>query len=532
MRRSRSFTADVAEGADLILSKVQGVSHGGGQQLAAGSADFADLEQFLERLETPADVFGRHVSAQVVQARCVTCHVADGVSGLTRLVFVPDTVADHEAVNRQAFTAFLSDVDGGAGLILSKAQGVSHGGGVQLAAGSEDLASLERFLGRLDTGEESSTAITPETLFDAVRMAPVRTTLRRAALIFAGRLPTDAEYAAAHGGAPALRATIRGMMTGPAFHEFLIRGANDRLLTDRRGEILDDNGHLPGYTNESYYRRKAAEEDGTQDEFWAWRERVEHGARRSPVELIAHVVESDLPYTEVLTANYIMANPWSAKAYGASPRFDDAEDLHEFRPSRIEDYYRKGDGYQDEYHPDFGIRVLDPGPLHTEYPHAGVLNTLSFLVRYPSTATNRNRARARWTYYHFLGVDIEKSASRTTDPVALADTNNPTLLNPACTVCHKVMDPVAGAFQDYGDEGWYKNQWGGADSLDRLYKEDDGTSREIRSTSSRHRDTLSWQLPLTAGLASLKVEYSNHFWDDEAQEGGEVYLGPLHRAYE
>ena len=523
----RSFTADVAEGADLILSKVQGVSHGGGQQLAAGSADFANLEQFLERLETPADVFGRHVSAQVVQARCVTCHVAGGASGSTRLVFVPDTVADHEAVNRQAFAAFLSDVDGGADLILSKAQGVSHGGGVQLTAGSEGLASLERFLGRLDTGEATSAAITPETLFDTVRMAPVRTTLRRATLIFAGRLPTDAEYAAAHGsGGAALRATIRGMMTGPAFHEFLVRGANDRLLTDRRGRVLDSNGHLPGYTNESYDRRKAAEEEDDLDEFYAWRDRVEHGARRAPVELIAHVVENDLPYTEVLTADYIMANPWSAKAYGASTRFDDAEDMHGFRPSRIEDYHRKGDGYEYEY-TDFGLRVLDPGPLHTEYPHAGVLNTLSFLVRYPSTATNRNRARARWTYYHFLGVDIEKSASRTTDPVALADTNNPTLLNSACTVCHKVMDPVAGAFQNYGDEGWYKNQWGGEDSLDRLYKEDRGTSREIRSASSRHRDTLSWQLPLSAGLASLKVEYSNHFWDDEAREGGEVYLDHL-----
>ena len=86
----------------------------------------------------------------------MTCHVAGGVSGSTRLVFVPDTVADHEAENRQAFEAFLSDVDGGADLILSKAQGVLHGGGQQLTAGSEDFASLERFLGRLDQGEAFS----------------------------------------------------------------------------------------------------------------------------------------------------------------------------------------------------------------------------------------------------------------------------------------------------------------------------------------------------------------------------------------
>lgn len=41
-----------------------------------------------------------------------------------------------------------------------------------------------------------------------------------------------------------------------------------------------------------------------------------------------------------------------------------------------------------------------------DYPHAGALNTQAFLNRYPSTETNRNRARARWTFYHFLGIDI------------------------------------------------------------------------------------------------------------------------------
>ncbi|MCH1555967.1 MAG: DUF1588 domain-containing protein, partial [Pseudomonadales bacterium] len=105
------------------------------------------------------------------------------------------------------------------------------------------------------------------------------------------------------------------------------------------------------------------------------------------------------------------------------------------------------------------------------YPHAGVLNTQAFLNRYPSTETNRNRARARWTYYHFLGIDIEKSAPRTTNPDALADTDNPTLKNPACTVCHQVLDPVAGAFQHFGDVGYYNESWGGLDALPQIYKD-------------------------------------------------------------
>ena len=292
---------------------------------------------------------------------------------------------------------------------------------------------MERFLSLL--GEEvASAALTPETLFDTVVLASNRKTLRRAALIFAGRIPTEEEYAAVEDGDEwALRTTIRGLMEGPQFHEFLIRGSNDRLLTDRRaGIIIDDfDLHFVDFTNEAYRRKEAA--GGDNPDFHRWFGTVQFGARRAPLELIAYVVENDLPYTEILTADYIMANPWAATAYGASTQFDNPEDPYEFRPSRIVSYYRKGGGFESEENRLIGARrVLNPGPLSTDYPHAGILNTTSFLNRYPTTATNRNRARARWTYYHFLGLDVEKSASRTTDPIALADTNNPTMHNPAC----------------------------------------------------------------------------------------------------
>ena len=253
---------------------------------------------------------------------------------------------------------------------------------------------------------------------------------------------------------------------------------------------------------------------------------MQHGARRAPLELIAHVVENDRPYTEILTADYIMANPWAAAAYGASEDFDHPQALaNEFEPTRFVTYYRKGDGYESEYDPVLGAtQVFDPGPLITDYPHAGILNTMAFLKRYPTTATNRNRARSRWTYYHFLGLDIEKSASRTTDPVALADTNNPTLRNPACTVCHRILDPVAGAFQNYGDEGEYKDQWGGLDSLDRFYKEMDGVERVIQAESWKDRETLSWTVGLAAGVETLRVVFTNDFYDQATGDDGMIYL--------
>ena len=485
--------------------------------------------------ETAEEVFRDRISEPVVQAKCVNCHVAGGLSGNTRLVFVRSSdTPDHEALNLRTFGALLDQTEdeGGGTYILNKIQGVAHGGGTQVPLGSAHFANMERFLGLL--GEPvARVRLTPETLFDTVLLASDRKTLRRAALIFAGRIPTEAESAAVDGGDEStLRTTIRGLMAGPQFHEFLLRAGNDRLLTDREARIIDEgSSFFVDFTNEYHRRLKAAYASGNeqeQQEMWRWHDRVQFGFRRAPLELIAHVVENDLPYTKILTADYIMANPWAAAAYGASTRFDDPEDLYEFKPSQIVSYYRHGPGFEVENDPFLlARRVLNPGSLHTDYPHAGILNTNAFLIRYPSTATNRNRARSRWTYYHFLGLDIEKSASRTTDPVALADTNNPTMHNPACTVCHSVLDPVAGAFQNYGDDGYYRDQWGGMDSLDQGYKEGSVASQSIQAESWAERRTLVWPVSLAAGVETLRVMFTNRYHYDGIGKHPNIWLDRL-----
>ena len=52
------------------------------------------------------------------------------------------------------FENFLANVEDGASLILNKIQGVSHGGGIQVPAGSADFANMESFLGLLGYGED------------------------------------------------------------------------------------------------------------------------------------------------------------------------------------------------------------------------------------------------------------------------------------------------------------------------------------------------------------------------------------------
>ena len=185
------FLAQVDGAASRILNKIQGVAHGGSEQVPADSAEFAWMERFLERLDGPEALFARHISEPVVQSRCIACHVEGGRSAHTRLVFERAANPDHEALNLATFERFLSEVDGAASRILNKIQGVAHGGGEQVPADSAEFAWMEQFLGGLDAGVVPA-PITVDTLFDPVRMAPFAKTLRRAALIFAGRAPTEA----------------------------------------------------------------------------------------------------------------------------------------------------------------------------------------------------------------------------------------------------------------------------------------------------------------------------------------------------
>ena len=179
----------------------------------------------------------------------------------------------------------------------------------------------------------------------------------------------------------------------------------------------------------------------------------------------------------------------AARGYGATTEFDDADDVTEFKPSEIARYFRRNNSMIVEEGPPNIWRVINPGNLSTDYPHAGILNTTVFLRRYPTTATNRNRARSRWTHYHFLGFDIEKSAARTADPDALEDTNNPTMNNSACTVCHIPIDPVAGTYQNYGNLGLFRDRNGGRDALPALYRAPkDGTVSPYQRGDTWFRD--------------------------------------------
>lgn len=429
----------------------------------------------------PQTYFEEEIFDDIVMTKCTLCHVEGAVLNLSDLHFIKD--ANLAQQNYDIFAAFYAQQPDAYNYVLTKVSGGnSHGGGQQLPLGGTDYQKMAAFLDLLG-GNSSTPQVSALALFDGVKDQNPVDALRDASLLLAGRLPTSAETAAVTaGGDASLRSTLLSLMQGSHFHTFLKDAANDRLFLRGNEDfnVADDCPTCFPLLNAEYWRLKdKADASGLAADRLAvnaWMQQLSYSFIEAPLELIAYVVENNKPYSEILTADYDMLTPaLNTVVSGTAVYAGGASGVSTFQPGRIQNYYLRDSATVLQQVPGAALpRITSPGNTKVSYPHAGVLNTRAFLSRYPSTATNRNRARARWTYYNFLGVDVESLAKRSTDPVALADTNNPTMNNPACTVCHSVLDPVAGTFQDYGDNGTYRVALNGTDSLDRAYKSPQG----------------------------------------------------------
>ena len=429
----------------------------------------------------------------VVQQNCTVCHQ----QGLTadqqgaRLLFTDDPASNHAALE-----SFVTTEGVGADWLLGKIIGdLGHGGGSVLAKGGDSYYAFADYLTLLIGANTDDGSVDASSIWSGTVIESPETTLRRAGILLAGKVPSDEAIKRAQSLKYGLKSELIALMEGEGFHDFITTGANDRLLTDGLKNGIDfqfDTWRFPvfrefelslpserpeKFDTEAYWDRPFLTQGEANQEF-------RNALIREPLELIAYIVENDRPYTEVVTANYTVVNQFSALAYKADVTFDTPlHDKDGFFDRRLLNTFIAAENMG--HIPSIENNVIEDATgeysisEYHDWPHAGVLTTPAWLNRYPSTDTNRNRARARWTYYQFLGVDIEKSAPRTTDPVALADTNNPTMYNPACTVCHESLDPVAGAYQGFGDRGNYLDQWGGMDSLPESYKQPEAPVGEV-----------------------------------------------------
>jgi hypothetical protein len=337
---------------------------------------------------------------------CANCHGADGLGGAIG-------VSLQNCKWCGSLTSLANYIDGSMPL--------GNPGSCNATCSSELASYLLTVFNTPNVGQTTRT-------LDALTLESNPETLRRVALQLVSRLPTAAEAARVNAeGAAGLRAVINTMMDEPAFYERLDEIFNDWLHTNR---YLSTNGSeaaiglMGNFPTARWY-----DTGGTKDATYTLNQlAANNSVATEPLELINYVARNNLPATEILTADYMMVNGYSAKSYGiTNVTFTNEWDPKEFKPARL-----------------------------TNVPHAGVLTSLMFLNRYPTTATNRNRARSRVVYDLFLDVDILGLDGVRPNGAAVDIKNTaPTMENPDCTKCHSLLDPVASAFQNWSARGTY-----------------------------------------------------------------------------
>ncbi|MCC6810078.1 MAG: DUF1592 domain-containing protein [Deltaproteobacteria bacterium] len=249
------------------------------------------------------------------------------------------------------------------------------------------------------------------------------------------------------------------VMDEPAFYDRLREWTNDLLLTANFRErgfntaaqrLMSFRDQTPqnaprDYPNAYFWQNQANNQDTNNAAAFG-----NDAIAREPLELVVHVVKENRPFTEILTADYIMVNGYSAASYGinlgVSPG---SQNVVKFRALSENPYFSRRPNQTEPDPTDFKEGRI------TNYPHAGILSSPMFVGTYGTTDTNVNRKRARFVYKYFLATDVLRDTERPVDIVNVA-TTNPTMNDANCKSCHGIVDPVAGAFQDFSDTGRFK----------------------------------------------------------------------------
>ncbi len=140
----------------------------------------------------------------------------------------------------------------------------------------------------------------------------------------------------------------------------------------------------------------------------------------APLRLIEHVVTEGRPYSEIVTADYTLANRHVAAVWGI-------------------DYDGDGDQWVETQWSD-------------GREHAGILSDSWLFQRHGSTLSNANRGRANAISRALLCTDFVSRDIVIDANIDLADPDavaNAVEDNEACAGCHQTLDPLASFFRGY-----------------------------------------------------------------------------------
>lgn len=225
------------------------------------------------------------------------------------------------------------------------------------------------------------------------------------------------------------RASMALRGTRPSLEELHAVQADPFRVADYIDQYLEDDrfgATVRDLYNEQWLMR--TELMGFADLLGVGQQKMNESVHDAPLRLIEYIVMNDRPFSEIVTADYTLADGIVATVWGLD--YDGAD--------------TDGDGYGDDWHV---TAYTDGRPL------AGILSDSALFTRHYTTPSNANRGRANqitkaFLCYDFLAADINIDGSiDLSDPDAV---NDAVQNNPNCAGCHDNLDPLASFFWGYG----------------------------------------------------------------------------------
>ena len=242
--------------------------------------------------------------------------------------------------------------------------------------------------------------------------------LRRMSIDLRGRLPEPAELDLVAADPAAIDGLRDEYLDDPAFAGQVVRMFGERWLT-----LVDD---FPIRTHD--YGLDPSQEYA-----------FERAVGEEPLRLLADVAASDRPWTDVVTADYTMADALLLTLWPLAPVDGEA-----------------GTGW-------VRARWTD------DRPAVGVLASNGLWWRYPTSPLNYNRTRAAATLRLLLCDDLlQRQVSLAGSAVGLDEEGAAEAVrsDPGCVGCHSVLDPLATAYFGF----WWYDQYDPAE-LTRYHPE-------------------------------------------------------------
>ena len=383
----------------------------------------------------PLSAFVQRVWGPTASQDCLACHVTKGYAPGRGSAFVlqPPSQAGYLVANHDAFNTFARRQVNGASYLLQKVTNqIPHGGGVRMQPGDARYRAIDTYL---QTSFGASDLAMAPSKVQAMRVRDASATLRRAAVQLAHRQPTTQEAALAQQGN--LDSALDSVLASQGFYDFVWRVYNGYFSysnTLAGNFVASDrmDGNL--FTHDQrYWWGSTGNLNGESG-------KTESSLAYQAENLAVYITRNNRPFTEMVTANYFMANPFGAHAYGV---FDKVN------------WQDPNDGTEYQAIPASLVQTANG----VTFPMSGTLTLQSLMNTYTTTASNRNRRRARYVYSIFLNTDIMSLAQSPPDLAKIIASSNPsapaTLNNLACVSCHTLLDQVASDFANYGSYGNY-----------------------------------------------------------------------------